>query len=113
VDRAIRPPVVEARRPPDAAVDCHEDEAGQQHEAGEIERQLVDEIEAALPEIPVKDRPREVGVDPENGRAEEEREEAIEDEEVANAGEAVTATDPPVREHDARHDGEAGDQLPR
>ena len=90
---AVGSRVVETGRTADGSVDGHEAEAAEQEDAGEVERQLVGEVEAALPEIPVEERPREIGVDPEDGRAGEERHEAVEDHDVAEPGETVVAPD--------------------
>ena len=56
-------------------------------------------------------RPGEVGVDPEDRRSEEQRQEAVEDEEVTEPGDAVTPLDPLVGEDDPCHRRQPADEL--
>ena len=82
-------------------------EADDEGGAEDVEEERVDLVEPPVPEVEAQDRLGEVVLEGEDGRAREEHHEAVEDEEVADAGEWVAPFDPRVGDDDLAHPDEA------
>ena len=99
------PPVAEAKRPQDPALDREVGKPDDEGGAEDVEEERVDLVEPPVPEVEAQDRLGEVVLKGEDGRAREEHHEAVEDEEVADACEWVAPFDPRVGDdHLARPD---------
>ena len=93
---AIGPPVVEPERPQDAAPHRHDPEPDDQRDAEDVEEERVAEVEPALEEVPAEHRAREVVLEGEDRRPDEEDDEPVEDQQVPDSGEGVALPDPVV-----------------
>ena len=103
---AIDSAVVEPRRLA-AALRSHDQQADDQGGAEHVEEERVAQVERSPPEVPAEDGPREVVLESKDRRPNEEDDEAVEDHRVCEAGDAVAALDPGVRQHDPCGIGDA------
>ena len=77
--RAVGARVVELARARDRAPDHHHEQAGDQRRPEHVQHLLVGEVERAVEVVPAEHRVGEVGVEAEDHRAREQRDEAVED----------------------------------
>ena len=96
---AIRTPVVEAEGSDDPAFHGEHDQADDQRTAEDIEEERVALVEPALPELE-SERAKQIVLDSEDRRSDEQHHEAVEDEQVREPRQRVAPPDPGVREDD-------------
>jgi hypothetical protein len=101
------PPVAQPERPQDPALDREVGKPDHEDGAEDVEEERVDLVEPPVPEVEAQDRLGEVVLEGENRRSREEHHEAVEDEEMADAGQWVAPFDPRVGAHDLGHPDEA------
>ena len=102
LSRLDRPPVAEAERTQDPALHREDRQADDEGRPEKVEEERVAEVEPAVPEVEAEHRVREVVLEGKDGRAGEEHQEAVEDEQVPEPGERVAPPNPGVGDDDPR-----------